>query len=115
MKKSVEQLAARFNTKPDVIEAALNEYDKFLSMKFNADEVVKKFTYKELNEYITEDIFEKIPEIEKLNHTKIELEGFRSSSSRYHKTKPDYDYIDLGALARNMFYMICRDYITQPL
>ena len=54
-----------------------------------------------------------ITEIEKLNHAKKEMEGFIASCSRYHKTKPDYDYIDLGALARNIFYMILREKITQ--
>ena len=53
--------------------------------------------------------------IEKLNHAKIKQKGFIASSSRFHKTKPDYDYIDLSALARNIGYMIMRTQITQPL
>lgn len=66
-------------------------------------------------EIINKKVFESIPEIEKLNHAKIEQDGFIASSSRFHKTKPEYDYIDLRALARNVGYMIMREQITQPL
>lgn len=98
---------------PDITKA-LKGFDRYLSIKFDTEDAVKKFTYKELSEYITEDVFESISEIEVLNHAKIEQKGFTPSRSRYHKTKPDYDFIDLGALARNVFYMICRTQITQP-
>lgn len=73
----------------------------------------KKFTYDELTKVVNEKVFESIPEIEKLNHAKIEQPGFIASSSRYHDTKPEYSYIDLGALARNIFYMLLREVITQ--
>ena len=99
---------------PDITEA-LKAYNKFLSMKFDTEDAVKKFTYHALSDYISSDVFESIPEIEKFNNPKIDKGQSFVTSSRYHKTKPDYDFIDLGALSRNMFYMICRDHITQPL
>ncbi len=53
-----------------------------------------KFKYQELRDMINEKEFGKIPEILALN-----------------EMKPDF--IDLGALARNVFYMILREHITQ--
>lgn len=97
------------------ITKAIKSYDKFLSARFDKEEKVIKFTYKELSDYISDDVFESIPEIEKLNNPKIDNGQKFASCSRYHKTKADYDFIDLGALSRNMFYSICKDHITQPL
>ena len=96
---------------PDITEP-LKAFGKYIAKKIPEGAAVK-FTYTELSEFITDDIFASIPEIEKLNHAKIEIEGFTASCSRYHTTKPDYDYIDLGALARNIFYMLLRETITQ--
>jgi len=96
---------------PDITEA-LKAFCEYMSKKIPEGEVVT-LTYDEIWELINEDVFEAIPEIEKLNHAKIEQQGFMASSSRFHKTKPDYDYIDLSALARNIGYMIMREQITQ--
>lgn len=95
---------------PDINDS-LKAFDKYISEYFIGDVMPVKITYHRLREIIDEDAFEDIPEIEKLNHAKIEQPGFIASSSRYHTTKPDYDYIDLGALARNVFYMVLRIYI----
>jgi len=98
------------------INKALKSYNKFLKGKFDTVDKVVKFTYEELSKYISDDVFESIPEIEIFNHSKKDAgEGFIASSSRYHKTKADYDFVDLGALSRNIFYEICRNHITQPL
>jgi len=98
------------------ITKAIKGYDKFLNAKFDTEDKVICFKYRELSEYISEDVFESIPEIETLNHSKKDAgEGFIASSSRFHKTKADYDFIDLSALSRNVFYSICRNHITQPL
>jgi len=97
------------------ITKVLKAWDKFLSMKFDTSDKVAKFTYNELSDYISSDTFEAIPEIEKLNNPKIKSGLMFSSCSRYHKTKADYDFIDLGALSRNIFYDICRSHITQSL
>ncbi len=98
---------------PDIGEP-LKGFYRYISGKV-ADGEVKKMTQKEIWEVLSDEVFESIPEVEKLNHAKIEREGFIASSSRYHKTKLDYDYIDLGALARNIGYMLMRQRITQPL
>ena len=94
------------------ITKPLKAFKKYIASKIK-DGIPEKFTYDELNEFINENVFESIPEIEKLNHAKIEIDNFIASSSRFHKTKPDYDYIDLGALARNVFFMLLREHITQ--
>ena len=70
-----------------------------------------EFTYEKLNSLITEDVFESIPEIEELNHRKNGRDGM-GFSSRFDTPEPDDDFIDLGALARNVFYMIMRESIT---
>jgi len=98
---------------PDITNA-LKAYDEYLSktIKWNED-FPSLFTYHTLENIVHEQVFESIPEIEIFNHAKKEIDGFMASSSRFHKTKPDYDYVDLGALARNVFYMILREQITQ--
>ncbi len=91
---------------------ALTAFDEYIGV-FIKEKNPKKFTYDKLREIVNDKVFESIPEIEKLNHAEIEIEGFIASSSRYHDTKPEYDYIDLGALSNNIFYMILREHITQ--
>ena len=96
---------------PNITEP-LKAFGRYVDKLFGADEVIET-SYQELQELISEKVFESIPEIEKLNHAKIEIKGFIASTSRSHKTKPDYDYIDLSALARNVFSMLLREHITQ--
>ena len=57
---------------------------------------IKAFTYQELESLINEDTLGSIPEILELNNLKP-------------------NFYDLCALARNVFYMICREQITQSL
>jgi hypothetical protein len=79
------------------IKRPLDAFTKYLKQKyFKNQDTVKAFTYNQLNNLITEDLFIAIPELMELN-----------------EMKPDF--YDLGALARNVFYMICREQITQPL
>jgi hypothetical protein len=99
---------------PDITEA-VKAYNDFLSIKFNEEEKVVKFTYKELSEYISSDVFGSIPEIEKFNNPKIDNGQTFSTCSRLHKPKADYDFVSLEALSRNIFYGICREHITQPV
>jgi hypothetical protein len=73
----------------------------------------KKFTYTELRELINEKVFESIPEIEKLNHPKIDRGQQISFCGRNFKSKADYDFIDLSALARNIFFMLIKEKIIQ--
>ena len=85
-------------TKIDLdIKRPLSAFSKYLKQKhFNKNGTVQVFTYEQLNDLISESTFEKIPEIIELNEMKPE-------------------FYDLVALARNVFYMICREQITQPL
>jgi hypothetical protein len=80
-----------------IVDRPLEAWTKYLQQKyFRKEDEVVMFTYDKLSNLIDEDIFIAIPEIMELN-----------------EMKPDF--IDLGALARNMFYTICREQITQPL
>jgi hypothetical protein len=79
------------------IKKPLDAFTKYLEQKyFKSNGTVKEFTYDQLNNLISEDVFIAIPEVMELN-----------------EMQPNF--YDLGALARNVFYMICREQITQPL
>lgn len=95
---------------PD-IKDALEAFSLYVGKRIGKD-MPKKFTYETLLEFINEDVFEGIPEIGKLNHPKIDTGAKYVFVSRDSKPHPDYDFIDTGALARNVFYMILRESIT---
>lgn len=78
------------------VDKAIKAYKEFLETKFTEENPIIKLSPEELKAYVSEDLFASIPEIFKLN-----------------QTKPNF--IDLGALSRNVFYMILRLEITQPL
>jgi len=94
------------------ITPALKAFDGYLSAVFDNSEMPIEFTYAQLGELITEDIFEAIPEIEKLAHRKNGRDGI-AFADRFTTPIPDDDFICLGALARNVFYMVMRESITQ--
>jgi len=96
---------------PD-ITPALTAWDANLSAVFPSADMPVEFSYEKLAAMITEDVFQSIPEIEKLNHRKNGRDGM-SFCSRHGGPSPDDDFIDLGALARNVFFMIMRESITQ--
>ncbi len=74
--------------------------------------IPKSFTYDELNALITSEIFESMLDILALNEPRItEGEGYMNRHTG--PKNPDYDFIDLGALARNVFYGILRECITE--
>lgn len=97
---------------PDITDA-LDEFNKYISVFIFKEEQVIELTYDKLNTLISEAVFETLPRIEKLNHPKIDTGSTYMFVSRYHTPKSDYDFIDLGALARNIKFMIMREYITQ--
>lgn len=97
---------------PD-IAAALEGFNNYIT-KVMAGETVKKFSYDELSAIIHEDEFEKIPAVLALNVAKINS-GAVVWVDRRTKPHPDYDFISLGALARNMFYSIVRHHVNWPL
>ena len=93
---------------PDFREA-LAQFNGYVT-DLMGGETVKKFDYEELNILISEDAFEKIPAILALNVAKVTSgPGY---AKRHRIMHPDYDFIDLGALARNIFYDIIRNHIN---
>ena len=78
------------------LNPALLAYKNKIIDKWEKVTISKKFTYNEVSESTSENLFESIPEILVLS-----------------ELRPDF--IDLGALSRNIFYMILREYITQCL
>lgn len=80
-----------------VIADATQAYTKFLQQRyFKTKDTVVEMTCDLIKKLTDEDLFVAIPEILALN-----------------EMKPDF--IDLGALSRNVFYHILREQITQPL
>lgn len=71
-----------------ITRPAIDSWNTYARNLFDNPAIPQKFTFSELNELITEDVMWKMPNIMKLN----ELD----------------DFIDLGALARNVLFMICR-------
>ena len=78
------------------IDKPLKAFSEYLQQKyFKTHDTVREFTFEQLNTLISEDVFIGIPELLKLNQIDSK------------------DYYDLAALARNIFYMICREEIVQ--
>lgn len=84
------------NNNDEIIEIKqiLESFKKRILPLWDNLKIPEKFTYGSLLDIINEHVFEDIPEILALNEMKPE-------------------FIDLGALARNVFFMILREYITQ--
>jgi len=78
------------------IDKPLKAFSQYLQQKyFKTHDTVKEFNYNQLEALISEDVFIAIPELLELNQI------------------PSKDFYDLSALALNVFYMICREKITQ--
>ena len=78
------------------IGPALSAFKDYVFSQFVNPKIPERFTYKLLSDLISDDVFEEIPEILALN-----------------ELKPDF--ICIGALARNVFFMILREHITQSV
>jgi hypothetical protein len=76
------------------IRLALTAFNHHVLTFFEKPTIPEQFDFARLQGVINEDAFASIPDILALN-----------------ELKPDF--IDLGALARNIFYMILREHITQ--
>jgi hypothetical protein len=90
--------------RPEKLEVVIDKLDSLIDPLFEKDPYGKwlKLTYEEIKEFVFK-YTTAIPEFVEWNNPRIDAgEGFIASSSRYHTTKPDYDYIDLHALARNV-------------
>lgn len=98
------------------VSSALGAFDQRLSdYYFIEEDSFREFSYDELSNLINEHVFESIPEIRVFNDAKIKTDAPFMCVDRYTSIKPDYDFIDLTALANNVFFTILREYITQPL
>ncbi len=93
---------------PIFLQAAV-EFDAYVLSMMEGEEV-KKFSYDDVSDMIAENVFEKIPAVLALNMPKVTT-GY-GYLNRHEKPHPDYDFIDLGALARNIFYDIIRHHIN---
>lgn len=89
---------------------ALKAFEKYISSHVE-DGVPKRFAYTELSTLINEGAFEAIPEISLLNRPLIS--SGQAYDNRHNEPHPNFDFIDLNALARNIFYMMLRQSITQ--
>jgi len=75
---------------------SIKAYSNHVELFFKNKEVPEEFDMDRIQLLVKEDVFGSIPEVLKLNKNN------------------DKDFIDLGALERNVKYMIARDQITQP-
>lgn len=82
------------NSETIEVKPALDAFECHVMKYIDNKLIPEKFSFKQLKEIISDDVFEKIPEVMALNNLKP-------------------DFIDLGALARNVFYMVAREQITQ--
>ncbi len=95
---------------PEKIEEAVEALGKRLATDLEFSEIFTRITIENLRQYLCET-FEKLPEIARWNEPKIQTGAlFQGSCSMYHTAKPDYDFIDLGALARNVAHTCGMEY-----
>lgn len=92
--------------RPDNLEIVLDKLNDILNPLF--EEGVKtnlgfiEMSYEEIKEFVFKHTTA-IPEFADWNNAKIHSDHpLIGTSSRYHTIKPDYDFIDLHALARNV-------------
>ena len=89
--------------RPENLEIVIDKLDKAIDPLFEADPYGKwlKLSYQDIIEFVFKHTTA-IPEFEAWNEPKIDSGQKFVSSSRFHSPKPDYDFIDLHALARNV-------------
>lgn len=89
---------------PDNLEIALKNLNEVISPYFRPDEefLATTMTYEDIIRFVFESMIE-LPQIRAWNEPKIKSDHpLVGTSSRFHRTKPDYDFIDLHAMARNI-------------
>ncbi len=78
-----------------LLDKALKAFRNMIDAHFTNPKIPEWWTYKRLEDVINENTLENIQDIKELNEGK--------------------NFIDLSVLSRNIFYMIIREQITQPL
>jgi len=81
------------------ITKPLKSFNKYVSTLYDNQNMPIEINFDRLSDIISGEKFEEIPDILALNIAK--------------ENAPSCDFIDLYALARNVFYMILRENITQ--
>lgn len=104
-------------TKPEALSDVVGEYHEFVSKIWNSQrvsiEVPIELSFHDVKGLVNEDVFARIPAIRALNRPKAGGDVSMMFVSRYSRAiDPDCDFIDLGALARNVFYGIVRHYLN---
>lgn len=89
--------------RPDFLEIVLDKLNNKISEFFqDENNYFLKMSYQEIKDFVFKHTTS-IPEFLEWNEPKKSAgENFIASSSRFHTTKPEYDYIDLHALSRNV-------------
>jgi len=97
--------------KPDNLEEALKYLRGYINSRLEFCELgFVSITIEDLRKFLIK-AYEETPEIAAWNEPKIETDNiFQGSSNRYHTTKPDYDFIDLHAMARNVAHACGMEY-----
>lgn len=92
--------------RPENLEKVLDALDRILEPLF--EEAVKenlgylKMSYEQIKDFVFNHATS-ITEVMEWNEPKIDSGNpLQGTASRYHQPKPDYDFIDLHALARNV-------------
>lgn len=88
---------------PDFTKALI-AWGAYVAAVYPDSDMAVEFSYSALKSLISEDVFNAIPEIVEWNHRK---DGGRA------RFGPDDNFLDLGVLARNIFFMVMREKITQ--
>lgn len=95
---------------PHRLGPAMLDLEDALKIAFKFDDMFAETTIEELRVKLIA-IFESVEDIANWNKPKIQTDNIvQGSISGHHTTKPDYDFIDLHALARNVAHTIGREH-----
>ena len=101
---------------PAGLANALTGYDEYLRGKFPKPPLeYLGLDLAGLDAFVSEDIFGSIEAIRVLNDRKNGNDNPLGFCDRYSKPSPDNDFIDLGALAHNIKYMLFRERICTDI
>ncbi len=92
------------------VDEALIAFSEYVECYFDNPSLPQRFTYFQVQDILTEETLFSLPTVALLNERKNGRKGM-GFFSRYDQPQPDDDFIDLGALARNVFYMVLREQI----
>lgn len=97
-------------SQPDKLPEALDALGKRLvaDHTFIAEMFIET-TIEGLRVYL-EKVFEELPEIRAWNESKLNKDAKYVFTDAYTELNPDYDFIDLGALARNVVHTLGREH-----